>query len=98
MARESGKYEESEKAYRHALEIQPTSGQLMNDLGVILHFHKRTPEAWQEAEKLYLKADKAAQRVLDDANASAADRRTAQTTKRDANSNLRGLRRLMRRR
>ena len=98
MARESGKYGESEKAYRHALEIQPTSGQLMNDLGVILHFHKRTPEAWQEAEKLYIKAGKAAQRVLQDTSSSAVDRETAQTTKRDANSNLRDLHKLMKQR
>ncbi len=84
MARESGQYDASEKAYRHALEIQPTSGQLMNDLGVILHFHRRDREAWKEAKQLYLAARKAAERVLKDAKATAEARATAQTTKRDA--------------
>lgn len=91
MARESGKYDESESAYRHALEIQPTSGQLMNDLGVILQFHRTSPAAWSEARKLYLAALKAAERVLKDKKASAEDRKTAETTKRDATNNLREL-------
>jgi len=95
MARESGKYDESEQAYRHALEIQPTSGQLMNDLGVILHFHKRDPKGWKEAEKLYVAALKAAQRVLDDGASSIQERQTARTTQQDATSNLKELRELL---
>ncbi|MCA8955353.1 MAG: tetratricopeptide repeat protein [Planctomycetes bacterium] len=95
MARESGQFDASEKAYRHALEIEPTSGQLMNDLAVILHFHKRTVESWREAERLYVAAGKAAKSVLADSRASKARKDSARVTVRDAGNNLRDLRALM---
>ena len=88
MARESGEYDKSEAAYRHALEIQPESGQLMNDLGVILHYHKGTPENLVEARKLYMAAQVAAEKVLADANATPEKKAIAQKTMNDAKGNI----------
>jgi tetratricopeptide (TPR) repeat protein len=88
MARESGEFKKSEAAYRNALTIQPNSGQLMNDLGVILHYHKGTLEDLDEAEKLYKSAGKAATRVLRTSKSSKEAKVTAKKTVSDAKLNL----------
>ena len=92
MARESKQYAASEKAYRHALELEPTSGQLMNDLGVILHYHKNSEAAWREAEKLYRAAIRATKATLKSAKASNARKKIAAQSLKDATGNLAALR------
>ena len=92
QAREARRYAESEQAYRHALELQPDSGQLRNDLAVILHFHKQSKKDWLEAEQLYEEAIVLAKKVLADGKATKGDKSTAQITLRDATNNLAMLR------
>jgi tetratricopeptide (TPR) repeat protein len=88
MARESGEFEKSEAAYRHALEIEPSSGQLMNDLGVVLQYHKGELADLDEAEKLYKAAIARAKKVMRDRKASTAEKTTANQTISDAKGNL----------
>ena len=91
MARESQQYAESGKAYRNALEIEPDSGQLMNDLGVILQYHKGTKKDLDEAKQLYKKAIAAAKKVLADEKVSGARKKVARQTVSDATGNLAAL-------
>lgn len=88
LCRETGKFSESERAYRHALEIEPNSGQLKNDLGVILHYHSRDKKKWREARQLYQQAIKDARRVLADKESSLQARKVATQTVSDAKGNL----------
>ncbi len=91
MARESGQYDESETAYRNALAIEPTSGQLMNDLAVILHYHRKTLAAYDEAAQLYKGAIAAAKQILRGAKAAKEVKEIAKQTITDANFNLAAL-------
>ena len=89
MARDTQRYVESEKAYRYALSIEPGSGQLMNDLAVILDFHKGdTISALAEAKHLYEAALAIGKAQLEEDGLSADEKAGAELTVKDATDNL----------
>jgi tetratricopeptide (TPR) repeat protein len=88
LCRESAAYEESLRAYERALELEPDSPQLLNDAGVILHYHLPTPENQQRARGFYERAAKLAEEQLGAGGLSADAAERTRTALRDARSNL----------
>ena len=94
MARDTQRYDESETAYRHALAIEPGSGQLMNDLAVILDIHRdNRVSALAEAKQLYEDALAIGQAQLAEEGLSDDDRAGAELTIKDSTDNLATLKR-----
>ncbi len=89
LCRDTRKYQESLLAYEQALEVAPNSGQILNDLAVVLHYHLDTPANLQRAVQCYERALVETQRVLDSDDASDAERELARIGHRDAGNNLR---------
>lgn len=89
LCRETRLYEASYAAYVKALEIEPDNPVYLNDAALILHYHLRRD--LEEAERLYVKAQKDAKRIIDDPNRSRTDVAAAKVALRDARNNLRRL-------
>jgi tetratricopeptide (TPR) repeat protein len=91
LCRETGRFADAETSYRHALEKEPESAQLLNDLGVVLHYHLATPENLGKARELYGRALRAADKQLADARVTGPARERAAQAKADAAANLQAL-------
>jgi tetratricopeptide (TPR) repeat protein len=88
LCRESGRAEEAITAYEHALEKEPDSPQLLNDLGVVLQYHLSTAANLARARKLYERAIDLADRVLADGSSTQVARTRAAQARSDALQNL----------
>lgn len=88
LCRETKDFAGALDAYRRALDIEPTSPQLTNDLGVILHYHLPNEVNLAEARQLYERAIELADKVLADSSATATARELATKAKSDAQANL----------
>jgi len=91
LCRETGQFRDALAAYQRALEKEPDSPQLLNDTGVILHYHLPSPENLARARGMYERALQLAGQVLADASAAAPARERAKQTKDDATANLAAL-------
>lgn len=88
LCRETGAFAAALASYRHALEKEPGSPQLLNDTAVVLQYHLPTPEHLAEARSLYQRAIRRADEVLADRAADTAARESAQQARADATKNL----------
>lgn len=91
LCRETGQFEAALASYRHALEKEPDSPQLLNDTAVILHYHLKTPDDLAKARGMYERAVKLADQQLADQRIVGTARERAAQAKRDATANLRAL-------
>lgn len=91
LCRETGKFEDALSSYQHALEKEPDSPQLLNDMGVILHYHLASDDNKQKAKALYQRALQLADKQLADAGVTGAERERATQARRDAQANLEAL-------
>jgi len=87
LCRETGKYEESYKAYRSAIELSPTNPSLLNDAALILHYHLHRDLG--EAKLMYEKAVQEAGIILNGENPNRFDLDEVRVALRDASNNLR---------
>lgn len=88
LCRESGRFREAVAGYEHALEKEPGSPQLMNDLAVVLHYHLPSDENLKRAKELYQLAIGQADRVLAEPSSTDLARKLATQAKSDAQLNL----------
>lgn len=88
LCRETGRFGDSLGSYQHALEKEPLSAQLHNDMAVVLHHHLATADNLRRARVLYERAIELADAVLADARADARAREQAQKARSDAQQNL----------
>ena len=79
-------YNRSYRAYEHALELAPDDPQLLNDTGLMLHYHLGPDLA--QAEEMYRRAINLAEMRLEDPGISAQDRERFTATRDDATKNL----------
>jgi tetratricopeptide (TPR) repeat protein len=86
LCRETGKYDESWKAYSHLIELAPEQPRYLNDAALILsdYLKKDLPLA----QTLYERAIASADKILADPAATEISRKEAADAKTDATSNL----------
>jgi len=85
-SREVREYEQSARAYRRALKLDPQNPRLMNDTALVLHYYLKTDLG--EAAELYEQAHERAKEMLEAEDLSAEDRAFLQEVERDAKNNL----------
>lgn len=88
LCRETRQYEDSLRAYEHALTIEPESPQLMNDAAVILQYHLTGDDAHARAKQYYESAIRLAERQIASGELSSTDLERARVALRDARNNL----------
>jgi tetratricopeptide (TPR) repeat protein len=88
LCRDTKRYEDSLTGYRRALEKEPDSPQLLNDMAVVLQYHVPTAANLDAARAMYQRAIAEADKVLADPQAPAAARERAGKAKQDAVLNL----------
>jgi tetratricopeptide (TPR) repeat protein len=91
LCRETNKYEDAYEAYREALSLDPNNPSILNDTALILHYHLHRDLKY--AEELYGRAIDEANRILEDETANGSTKDDARTALRDAQNNLRLLKR-----
>ncbi len=91
LCRETGKYEESYRAYSILISRSPDNPRFLNDCALVLHYHLRRD--LDRAEALYLRAIDAARRLLESPESVPAIRDSASSALKDAEENLARLRR-----
>jgi len=79
-------YNRSYDAYQRALELAPDDPQLLNDTGLMLHYHLGPDLV--KAEEMYRRAIALAEQRLEDPALTAADRERFTATRDDATKNL----------
>jgi Flp pilus assembly protein TadD len=84
--REVREYEESARAYRRSLKLDPDNPRLMNDTALVLHYYLQTDLG--EAAELYEKAHERASEMLEADDLSDEDRALLQEVVYDAKNNL----------
>ena len=91
LCRETGRFDDAVSSYQHALEKEPDSPQLCNDLGVVLQYHLPTAGNLAKARSMYDKALQLAARQLADPRVVGPARERAQKAQQDATANLAAL-------
>ncbi|MFY9341758.1 MAG: tetratricopeptide repeat protein, partial [Planctomycetota bacterium] len=91
LCRDTGRFDDALASYQHAMEKEPDSPQLLNDTGVILHYHLRSPANAQKARELYGRAVRLAEAQLADDRLQGAARERVARAKDDALANLKEL-------
>lgn len=91
LCRETGRFDDAVSSYQHALEKEPDSPQLCNDLGVVLQYHLPTEGNLAKARSMYDKALQLAARQLADPRVVGPARERAQKAQQDATANLAAL-------
>ncbi len=88
LCRETERFEDSINAYRNALTVDPDSPQLLNDAGVVLHYHLPNPDNLKRARRYYYEAIEAAEKVLADGTSTPEAIALAEKAMTDAKHNL----------
>lgn len=88
LCRESGRFPDAVSAYEHALEKEPDSAQLCNDLAVVLQYHLPSTDNLVRAKQLYQQTKKLADQMLQNPNATELQQKQATQSKLDAQQNL----------
>lgn len=86
VCRDTRKLDESIKAYRQALKIEPDNPRLMNDTALILHYYLK--QDLPEAAELYEQAAEIAKQRLEAEGLDAEQRAMLEEVLRDAKNNL----------
>ncbi|MFK7742025.1 MAG: tetratricopeptide repeat protein [Planctomycetota bacterium] len=88
LCRETKRFERAYASYQHAIEREPRSAQLLNDAAVVLQYHLPTPENLAKARQMYGRVTELAQATLDDAAASAGQKKMATEARDNARENI----------
>lgn len=88
LCRDTKRFEDAIEAYQRALEKEPDSPQLLNDLAVVLHQHVPTPEHLRQARGMYERAIALADKQLAEPSLSPTLRQRIQQARDDARANL----------
>lgn len=91
LCRETGRFQDALDSYHHALEKEPDSPQLLNDTGVVLHYHLPSPDNKQKARALYERALQLADKRLGASNLASDARAELLKVKSNAQQNLAAL-------
>jgi|GEM_PF-2302151 len=88
LCRETGAFQRAYTSYQYAIQREPSSPQLWNDGGVVLHYHLATPENLAKARQMYLKAIALAEAALADQKTTVEKRAAAKAAAANARLNL----------
>ncbi len=91
LCRDTKQFGDSLQGYRRALEKEPDSPQLLNDMAVVLHYHMGDADSRAQARTMYQRAVAEADRIAADPAVHAVLKRRSAQARSDALANLKEL-------